>query len=888
MSYRHHLDELSAANLNLNPEHALQIASEAVVFIREERLRRLVFLGLDGHLLVRLKELEQRSIRYVNMLRAGTEMLSGQMGLGQPGNGVEESLAEHRRELVGLLGDLKAKKPAHSRTAVEDLSYYSFFLAAIWQSVGRPHDRRTRVPQGILRESMAFSRELCVQAIEFDRSNWPAWRHLVKAARIQERERRIWARTEATQERSEMAFALSTLLEGLATCRAHLTSHATDKSVTDDAEFSAVELGRLLNGIGRTFEVHFIEPAQSSLDELEELGFSPEQVVERLTIYLAPEFEKWNRPAADARTVLSRYVAKLTEAEGRLQEWFESTAEKLPEKVKYESFKKELGTTGRGLLLAYLAFDVAEQYLKDLPVEVLGRALRDRLLRAEPGYLGLQAPLHNKARILTALSLQLRKDRPLDRLGFQAEFEAIELFRRAIEIEPRYAIARENYALLLQLRGEYAEAALQFHELEAIYRVHQGARHLVLNRGMGAILTQQRIGEERLKAYLNEVSIVDGDTSRNSLVVLKRWNSYSPSLPTKDRALGGGYLLTLGGIGIAVDPGFSFLKNLDSAGFALLDVSHVLITHLHSDHCHDLEDLLMLRYEIGKRHNHDVEPLHIWASERVHNALKARLDSDTAAGLLGKKHELHIVPAYPEVTPLKPGPHKGNIALSATPVLHCSSDGDHEKSVASGFRVDFQGDSAFSVGFTGDTATWGSGNALAAPFKDVIALVAHLGRVYRGDILTLNSFCEVNLPDADVVVHGEQRNHLGYAGVCELLDKVAGEGAKPPELYLLSEFGEELGEYRLALASHLQRRAHRQNVRTCVAAADTGQVYWLPSAAVNTTESVRFQCPLCGGGCERHLDELVQAGRGDGTGDMRIVNHCVRHISPVRQERRIN
>ena len=86
---------------------------------------------------------------------------------------------------------------------------------------------------------------------------------------------------------------------------------------------------------------------------------------------------------------------------------------------------------------------------------------------------------------------------------------------------------------------------------------------------------------------------------------LQRWNSASPA---KGFSVGGGYLLyhlneknKEVDMGIAIDPGFDFVRNLFHMGFSLDDIDIVLISHAHLDHIRDFESIVMLFSELKKR-----------------------------------------------------------------------------------------------------------------------------------------------------------------------------------------------------------------------------------------------------------------------------------------------
>jgi len=85
---------------------------------------------------------------------------------------------------------------------------------------------------------------------------------------------------------------------------------------------------------------------------------------------------------------------------------------------------------------------------------------------------------------------------------------------------------------------------------------------------------------------------------------LQRWNSTSPA---QGRSLGGGYLIYHTDkegkvdMGVAIDPGFDFVRNLFHVGFGLADIDVVLLSHAHVDHVRDFESMVTLLLELRKR-----------------------------------------------------------------------------------------------------------------------------------------------------------------------------------------------------------------------------------------------------------------------------------------------
>jgi len=103
------------------------------------------------------------------------------------------------------------------------------------------------------------------------------------------------------------------------------------------------------------------------------------------------------------------------------------------------------------------------------------------------------------------------------------------------------------------------------------------------------------------------------EEDKNYLLILKRFNSFTPALPRPHKKQkgekeekgkiedirGGGYYLRWRGKGIAIDPGFDFIQNLASAKLAIGDIDAVVLTHGHNDHYIDLDPILSLLYEFN-------------------------------------------------------------------------------------------------------------------------------------------------------------------------------------------------------------------------------------------------------------------------------------------------
>ena len=156
------------------------------------------------------------------------------------------------------------------------------------------------------------------------------------------------------------------------------------------------------------------------------------------------------------------------------------------------------------------------------------------------------------------------------------------------------------------------------------------------------------------KRFLNHLEIESVHFPRCKalhLLGLQRWNSTSPAI---GRSLGGGYLIyhthNKGQVdlGVAVDPGFDFVRNLFHLGFSLSDIDVVLLSHAHLDHIRDFESLVTLCLELNKRHPDKVKRrLHTIMTLGVYRRLSHIFDSTGLREFV----EPYILDIEKEITP---------------------------------------------------------------------------------------------------------------------------------------------------------------------------------------------------------------------------------------------
>lgn len=112
--------------------------------------------------------------------------------------------------------------------------------------------------------------------------------------------------------------------------------------------------------------------------------------------------------------------------------------------------------------------------------------------------------------------------------------------------------------------------------------------------------------EDHLTEHLERHSLHSPPKKTLRFIGLQRWNSLTPA---QGKSVGGGYFIyrtdSVGEVdlGIAIDPGFDYVRNLFRMGFSLMDVDIVLISHAHPDHLWDFESMVQLLHELEGKKN---------------------------------------------------------------------------------------------------------------------------------------------------------------------------------------------------------------------------------------------------------------------------------------------
>jgi len=366
------------------------------------------------------------------------------------------------------------------------------------------------------------------------------------------------------------------------------------------------------------------------------------------------------------------------------------------------------------------------------------------------------------------------------------------------------------------------------------------------------------------KRFLNHLEIESVHLPRCKalhLLGLQRWNSTSPAI---GRSLGGGYLIYHTNkegqvdLGVAVDPGFDFVRNLFHLGFSLFDIDVVLLSHAHLDHIRDFESLVTLCLELNKRHPNKVKRrLHTIMTLGVYRRLSHIFQSPglrefVEPYILDIEKEIKEEFVKPYINSLEyydpflkpngnnPKPvfksdHKGFVfqeipdgkgsnsslgrfrSLSKNPLKSKNNNGLRlsvtatrayhndfsEYSDSFGFKINISADGRdlSTIGYTGDTS-WSPD--IIDQYKDCDALLVHIGSLIDREKKT--SFDDYKEKGKECWNLIKKKNHPYLFGLLRFLTEIADpKFAEKVPLVLLSEFGEELrGRIRLDLYHRLK------------------------------------------------------------------------------------
>jgi len=311
-------------------------------------------------------------------------------------------------------------------------------------------------------------------------------------------------------------------------------------------------------------------------------------------------------------------------------------------------------------------------------------------------------------------------------------------------------------------------------------------------------LKQKKEAEEKRQSFLKVDSRLD--PNRSILMVLRRWNSYTPGIPSSEdeRSRGGGYFLWHRGKGIVIDPGYDFLENLNAAGVRLVDVDSVVVTHAHNDHTMDFETLRTLLNEYNDNEKTK-------RKKRVHFYLNNGAFMKFA-GLIDLRDEA-ITGSIQTMNPGNRFVLDGGIEMQVLPAYHDEVI-SRTHAVGLKFAATAEEGKPWRLLFTGDTGLYPlhsvGGRNRSDPKGDEVwkryglsdkepidVLVVHIGSIKEEELQKRFS------PEPGEACYP---NHLGIIGTARVITSCR------PSLAVVSEFGEEMRDFREPLVRDLPRR----------------------------------------------------------------------------------
>jgi ribonuclease BN (tRNA processing enzyme) len=248
----------------------------------------------------------------------------------------------------------------------------------------------------------------------------------------------------------------------------------------------------------------------------------------------------------------------------------------------------------------------------------------------------------------------------------------------------------------------------------------------------------------------------------------------------------GGFILRYAGRTVMVDPGDNAVSSLAQSGFNPFEITDVLASHAHNDHVGDLSLAVSAAINLGLTHETDARIIVAPTLADYSNATATRF----GFALPSYAWKAHVDVLYFEsrqttrfdgvtLQARRSTEIPGGIRVSATEARHGGTP-------ATGFvfetglgKVGYTGDSEYFEGLH----TWFDGVDVLWINMNTLALDAMVS--------THSSSCKTPKPT---------HNHLGYVGVCRLIEEVG------PRTAVISHFGAQLHDQRAGIEAALRDR----------------------------------------------------------------------------------
>lgn len=358
---------------------------------------------------------------------------------------------------------------------------------------------------------------------------------------------------------------------------------------------------------------------------------------------------------------------------------------------------------------------------------------------------------------------------------------------------------------------------------------------------------------------------------QNCLIILKAFSSSMPILLNyakgNENYSGGGFYIRWNGYGIAVDPGYRFIERLHEAGYSVLDIDVVIVTHEHIDHTHDIRLLDDLHYNASRQNREheyrwDSDLFSIVRNPAVPHKISWYMDPVTCEMIqvFSKKqsgfdcdyNNIYCVNVDPDETEkLRSKFEKfaevitdSDIKIESNVIMHVFQTrhetlGDKAKNTVF-FKhtygcvfecISIDKESQY-IGYTSDTSLceakiYDAYRRMLEQLQKCQVIIANISGIYEDDVLLKSA----------------KGRHLGYRGCYKIVYDILMKDDSKLKYYLLSEFSNQVSDIRYDISKYLQRE-----VVKVARQADKEAPLVLP-AEIDLTislDSYGVQCSACG------------------------------------------